>query len=296
MPASGTGAALPDSVANAKVQEHKDEELNRLIEKKYAGNPAEKDAVLRDVAKLNALGDVAKEQAEFYRRTMVTPAPVDFKPEPTARKIRLRIVVEKSKIRLGGYPRFRLEMTNVGRDTIDYEEYRSSLFVKDAGSEDSTVMRLYITDPRGNRENAIGDRWVDETSPSSTSNEMRYLPDSMPKADKAKWFAETAARSRASTHFQVRLMPGETLHSIGDDASPRENFRTLRTEHHYDMPGTYQLQAELDDRPEPLDEYFIEANLRSGSTLEEIHKDHDRWMNDALGPVSSNVVSYEVVR
>jgi hypothetical protein len=118
----------------------------------------------------------------------------------------------------------------------------------------------------------------------------------MSAVEREKPSTETAAMSEASTNFKVRLMPGETLHSIGDDDSPQENFRALRTEETFDTPGTYRLQVELDDRPRPMSKNYIAVNLRAGSTLKELRESHERRMRDALGPVSSNVTNYEVVR
>ena len=263
--------------------------MNRLIEKKYAVNPVEKEAALRDIAQLNALDDAEKKLAEIYRRTMIFSAPANFKPEAFARKIRLKLILEKSTIRKGGHPRYRLEMTNVGREAIDYQEYDSSLFVKNAGMGDSRVMHLYFTDPRGHRARSVDPHW-----PSGKSDDMKYLPNDLPEADKKKWLAETAAMSEASNHFQVKLMPGETLHSIGDDDSPVENFRTFLPQSDYHEPGTYRLQVELDDRPRPMSKNFIEVNLRTGSSLKELERDHNRQMRDAFGPVSSNVATFEV--
>jgi hypothetical protein len=278
-----------------RILAEKDEELNRLIEKKYAGNPAEKEEVLRQVAQLNALDDAEKKLAEEYRRTMIIPPPADFKPEPIARRIRLKLVLEKSKIRRGESPRFRLEMMNVGREAINYQEYSSSLFVKGAGLVDSHVMNIYITDPLGHRAIVMGTNRPSRKR-SAKGNGMQFLPENTSKADGEKWLAETAALSEASNHFQVKLMPGETLHSIGDDDSPDGNFRTLRMDDDYDAPGRYQLQVVLDDRPEPLDKEYIEFSTRTGTPLDELQRTHSQRMKDALGPVSSNAAPYMVLQ
>jgi hypothetical protein len=156
-------------------------------------------------------------------------------------------------------------------------------------------MSFYLTDPQGKRTELYPKPPPHSfLARRSAEHNAFYLPDSMPKAEKEKWLKETNAMAAASANFDVKLMPGETLHSIGDDDSPKENFRTLFTRAHFDKPGTYQLQVEMDDRPEPLDKDFIDFNLRTGSTLDGIKKDHERWMRDALGPVSSNVAIFEV--
>ena len=289
-----TASAASNVPADA---EEGDVGLNRLIDQKYASDPAKAKDIKAFAVQIDAQLDAEEKLTEFHRRTMVAPAPANFKSEPVARKIRLRLVVEKPTLRSGERPRFRLEMTNVGRETIEYSESRASFFVKNASVLDSEIMHFYLTDPEGRRDELVPKPPPHTFQPeTSHENATFYLPDSMPKAEKEKWLKETNAMSRAHSTFKVKLLPGETLHSIGDDDSPIENFRTLFTRAHFDKPGIYQLQVELDDRPEPLDKEFIEFNLRTGSTIEEIHKDHDRWMKDALGPVSSNAAAVKVVQ
>lgn len=246
---------------------------------------------------LDAQLDAEEKLAEFHRLTMVVPAPADFKPEPVARKIRLRLVLEKPTLRSGERPRFRLAMTNVGTEPIEYSETRASFFVKDASVLDSSSMRFYLIDRQGKRAKLLPKQPPETFEPNkSPGHDTVYLPDSMPEAEKEKWLKETNAMGQARATFKVKLKPGETLHSIGDDDSPKENFRTLFSRAHFDKPGTYQLQVELDDRPAPLDKEYIEFNLRTGSTLEEIHKTHERRLRDALGPVSSNAATFEIAQ
>jgi hypothetical protein len=288
MPAARPAASSePDEAAKAQ----RSAEFKSLVEKRYKGNPAEVKAVLEMAAQAKAQGEAEEKLAELHRRTMVVAAPPDFKPEPVARKVRLRLILEKSTLRSGERPRFRLEMRNVGREPIDYSEARASFFVKDASVNDSLIMHFYVLDSQSRRTELLPARPFQPDRPPY----VEYLPDSMPQAEKEKWLKQTNALSAAHSTFKIKLLPGETLHSIGDDDSPRDFFRTLYTTAHFKKkPGTYRLQVELDDRPRPMSKTYIEANLRSGSTLEELQNDHDRWMKDALGPVSSNIESFEV--
>lgn len=301
-PPASTGTSAPDArlpmpnstpVATTKV---KGAGMERALEKRYSGNPAEMEGMRNTMSQLDAQIDAEDKLAAIHRRTMVTPAPADFKSEPVARKVRLKLILEKSKIRVGERLRYRLEMTNVGRDAIDYAELRSSIFVKDGGPLDSLTMRFYLTDRRNKRVRLMSPAISRPSADGGFRSNRINPPKGLPKEELEKWFQETMAMGQAHATFKVKLLPGETLHSIGDDDSPRENFKTLVVEDDFDKPGTYRLHLELDDRPRPLSKGYIEASLKSGSTLEEIHKDQERWMRAALGPVSSNVEKFEVVR
>lgn len=270
--APGTEARLPmpsprpseNSISGASAL--KDPAMERVLENQFAGRPAEKEAMRGAMSALDAKVNAEEKLAEHHRRTMVTPAPADFKPEPVARKVRLRLVLEKRIINAGAYPRFRLELTNVGRETIDYQEYSPSIFVKNGRMIDSPTIVFFLTDSRKNRKEL------------------------MPVVFRS------ARPTPAGETFRVKLLPGETLHSVGDDDSPVENFKTLDAKGADGTIGKYQLHAELDDRPRPLTKGYIEANLRSGSTLEQIKKSHQEEMRAALGPVSSNAAEFEVTQ
>lgn len=291
MPPSRTPEAPPEQASAAR-----DVDLERALDKRYAGDPSEKAAVRKTMNELDAKLDAQDRLAEINRRNMVTPAPPGFKPDPVARKVRLRLILEKNKIRAGERPRVRLEMTNVGRTTIEYSELRSSFFVKDGGLLDSDVMRFYLVDSRKKRTELLPPTFPPAAAAGRPGEKLEAPPRGLTGAQLDKWFTETNAMGQAHATFKVKLLPGETLHSVGDDDSPVENFKTLITEKGIvDTPGTYRLHVELDDRPEPLDKDFIDFSL-SFSTLEEIHKSHDRRIKDALGPVSSNRVTLEVTR
>lgn len=243
------------------------------------------------MSRLDAKWSAEDKLAEIRRRTMVTPAPAGFRPEAAARKIRLRLILEKNKIRAGEKARFRLEMTNVGREPIDYRERGASILVEGGGLLDSPAMNFQLTDASGNQK---------VLSPSSVprpgrSARKRIAPPSGLTERQAKaWFIETNAMGQAPSTFKIKLLPGETLTSAGD-GSPADNFKTLYTDDDFDKPGRYRLRVDLDDRPAPLDKDYIEFALKF-STLAEIKKTHDRLENDAIGPVSSNEAALEVVR
>lgn len=287
---------MPDS-ARAPVNGAKGPDLDHTLDKRYSGNPAEKEEIRSTMSQLDAKLAAEDKLAEIRRQTMVTPAPADFKPETAARKVRLKLILEKSVIRKGELPRFRLEMTNVGREAIDYQEIRSSLFAKGGTLLNTLTMRMYVTDSRRRRKALLPPSTPRPGGRGRTRSSARItVPSGLPEADMKKWFMETNAMGQAHATFKVKLLPGETLHSIGDDDSPIENFKTLYTDDGFDSPGTYRLQLELDDRPAPLDKEYIEFSLKSGSTLEQIHKWHEDEIRAALGPVSSNIETFKVVQ
>lgn len=242
--------------------------------------PNEHRPVPDEIKKLDALVDAEQRLAEKNRRLMVSPAPAGFKPEEAARKIRLRLFLENTKIRVGESPRFRLEMTNVGREPIDYIEYDSSVFRWGGLLHSIKTIKFMLTDSQGKTHRlkpALGGR-VEPMKPMA-----------------APFTAEQQAESAASTTFQVRILPGETLRSLGDGDSPTEPFRTMIAGDEFKTPGRYRIHVELDDRPRPLTQTYIEMALQY-ETLDEIHKDHAEQIAKALGPISTEPVFVEVVR
>jgi hypothetical protein len=271
------------------------EKFYGYIEKRYSAEPEKAKAMAEAARGLDAELDAVAKLAQFNRLTMVLPAPADFKPEPVARKIRLKLILEKYKLRVGERPRFRLEMTNVGREAIDYSETRASVFVKDGDPFNSPTIGFFIDGPGEHRTRLTFEQWpADFEANRPQDNGIQYLPDSMPQAEKEKWVRDVNAMGSAHAHFSVKLLPGETLHSVGDDDSPRENFKTLFGEPHLDKPGKYRLQVVLDDRPEPLTEQHIK-DAASFASPETLRKWHAEAMRDALGPASSNTAVIEVV-
>jgi hypothetical protein len=281
MPAPHTA----DGAAPSKKLADSDSEMEKLLDKKYAGKPAEKEAVKNEMRALDALGEAEEKLAAINQRTMVIPAPADFRPEPVARKVRLNLVLEKSKIRAGENPRFRLELTNVGRETINYQEYQSSIFRWGSILHSMRTIRFYLIDEKGKRLKLHPELGTGRAEP------IHYhaaTPDS------EKEMREINALGQASTTFRVKLRPGDTLRSLGDGDSAQEPFRTLFVEGGFNKSSTYQLKVELDDRPAPLNDHYIKFALRH-STLDEIKKTQEQQMKEALGPVSS-AATLEVVR
>ncbi len=256
------------------------------IEKRYSSDPKK----LELARQLYAEADVEDKQAVIDQKTMVAPAPAGFHPEPVARKIRLTLVLEKSMIRRGERPRFRLEMTNVGREAVRYSDLHESFFK--SGYLDSTdKIRFQLTGPLGRKTRLSSPLALGSFRP----EEIKFPP-GMTDADKAKWAEKINNQSGGSSHLNITLAPGETLRSYGDGYSPRVPFLTLTSAFKFDTPGTYKLQVEFDDRPAPLTEEDIQRHLRyGGMSAEALRKENAEMRREALGPAVSNSASFEVV-
>jgi hypothetical protein len=286
--------------ASAAAASKKDAEFQHALEKRYPNDRVKQEEMRKADLELNALLDAEDKLAEINRRAMVTPPPAGFKPESVARKVRLKLFIEKSNIKIGESPRYRLEMTNVGQEAIEYSESYSSLFVEGASLWDSMTMHFYLTDARGKRFEltapTMGSSSVPDRRPiSDASDAPDGPPEGLSEADKEKWFRKTNAMGQAHARFKVTLFPGETLHSLGD-GSVRDGYRDLITDDaHFDVPGKYRLSLKFDDRPEPLDEENIRFAVKY-STRGKIVEDHSRRMKTALGPISTPEVAVEVHR
>lgn len=274
-----------------------DAETDRALDKLYGSDTKTKDEVRELKKTVDASLDYEKQFAEENRRTMIIPAPADFKPVDADRKIQLRFYLEKTKIRPREFLKYRIEIMNVGRQAIDYEEFKASL-LKYGGLLNSDIIHFYVTDPHGKRAELIpSSAWSkgphdDKHLPPTGNAWSLAVPSNLSKEEKDKWLTDTNARSEASNHFQVRILPGETLRSLGDGQS-LTTFRTLYCEQDFIKTGTYRLTVELDDRPEPLTDEAITDAL-SYWTPEQSRKFHEERVKKALGPVSSTV-AFEVV-
>lgn len=283
MPTSRTGNALtaPNSSAATTTG------FEEALDKRYGGRPAEKEAMRNTVAELDARLDAEDRLAELDRRTMVIAARDDFRPENVARKIRLKLLIEKNKIKVGENLRFRLELTNIGREPLDYQENEPSIFKWGSLLDSMRTIAFILKDARNQRLELV---------PSARHGRTEALEYDREPIKSENEVRDGAARGAAGSRFKVKLLPGETLRSLGDGDTAQEPFRTLLAEEGYEVPGVYRIQVTLDDRPRPLSKGYIKAALGSGSTLKEIQDLHDRLMKKALGPVSSNIETFEVTR
>lgn len=236
----------------------------------------------------------AIDQDALDKKELVSPAPPGFKPEAARRKIRLTIVLEKPMIRRGAAPRLRVEMTNVGSESLRIGEIHGSFF-KFGVLSMSRDMKFLLTPPDGKEINlytaALG---------SGSPREIEF-PSDWSEARKSRAAEEMNRRAKSGSALSVELLPGETLRTRGDAAG--DPFRTLAAQVDFSALGSYRIRVKYDDRRAPPTERYIqemaELAKKSGrgiyATRAEIEKDHQRWAAAALGPAESNEAHFEVV-
>lgn len=242
---------------------------------------SEKAAIPVARKELDAVVDADQRLADKNRLLMISPARADFKPEPVARKIRLNLVLEKIRIKTGEIPRFRLELTNVGRESINYVEYASSVFRWGGLFDSITTIKFMMIAEDGKRRRLQPSLALGRAQPVTPRN--------------GPFSPEEEAASKASTTFQVKIQSGETLRSLGDGDSATEPFRKMIDREGFKVPGRYRIQVELDDRPGPLTANYIKL-ASAFQTPDETRKEHAKRVADALGPITSNTVVLEVLR
>lgn len=267
--------------------------MAKALDQRYPGDKAKQEDMRGAMRQLDAKLAAEDRLAAIHQRRMVAPASPDFKPEPVDRKIVLRLVLENGKIKAGGRPRVRLELTNVGRKPLDYSETRSSFFVMDGGLLDSPTIRFYVKGARSNWSQLLPPTIAPPAAPGATLRRPSP-PKGLTPAELDQWFEDTNAMGQAHASFKVKLLPGETLRSVGDDARAG-GFKTLRSEDSFRTPGLYRLKVELDDRPAPLTKEFIDYMLETGSTMEQIYAGHKEESRNALGPASAEA-AFEVTK
>lgn len=255
----------------------------------------------------------AREEARAADRRLVTNAPKEFKPQGQGRILSLRLKARDAKIRVGETFWFRLELQNVGTSVVSIWENDS--FIKSGGSSGGG-WRFSVVTPKGDKwPMIIGREEVDFTPP---SRRVVEIPGSaaMSQAELEDFIRRNNAWRRADAELHVTLGPGQTLstrpwkwdskeefgrlfinRARREDPRQYGGFRELWTEFRFDEPGVYEISAVRDDPPPwpPSEEKLRDMEMR-GVSREATLEMHRKRAMDALGRVSSNPVSIEVVR
>ncbi len=230
-------------------------------------------------------------QEEKDRRELVTPPPAGWRPENVARKIKLTLVAEKVIIRRGEKFRYRLEIQNVGRDSVRLIEMPGS-FIKNGLLGASQGLEFYVQSP-GDEEKRL---WLSSRPSQGLLQYKEYkFPESWSEAQKSAAVEKLNQELRAESELSLMLQPGETLRTRTDSGHPN-GFRELGTDFEFNRPGTHVVKAvHADLTPKPPSEKSLEAGVKRGHARAAQLKDYARWKQRSLGRAESNTVELEVV-
>lgn len=152
----------------------------------------------------------AETPAERDRRELTLQARRDWTPEAAARKLSILLIVEKEKVRRGESVRYRLEVRNLGRESLLFREAAPS-FIKDGSLCGGRAWRVLV----------------------ASAGEERALP------------CEPAAARAAGSPLELALKPGDYL--LTRPTSAADRFRVLPAGRRFDEPGRYRLRVAYAD-------------------------------------------------
>lgn len=253
---------------------------------------------------------------ESERRELVLPAPAGFKPEGAARKLRLTIVPRQKSIKVGERFWYRIEVKNVGREPVRFQEWNS--FLKRGDQYASGRWNFELVDPSGKRINLVVGTLYGELAVGDAGLDAVEVPgaEKMTDDEVRDFIRRDAPRRRADLDVDVTLAPGETLVSRPwrwHDASERQErkgrgetnltpqphgpWRELWVSHVFKEPGNYSISVAYDDPPlGPPKEELVRAMEKRGFKRKAILA--QRKEEDALhlGKFKSEAVSFEVAK
>lgn len=167
------------------------------------------------------------------REELIEPAKKGFRPIP-GQKLRLRLKVEKTKLRMGKPIRYSVELFNEGSETFVFLEDGGSFFK--TGRLASEKIALILTE--GGVETSL------RTKRAPHGIGSAEIPANISAAQAADWLKARKWEQK----LIVRLAPGETLKTRGD--APGDPYRTLDT-HSYLFGLAYELKAVLNAPDKP---------------------------------------------
>lgn len=146
--------------------------------------------------------------AQKDRRELTLQSRRDWKPEDAARKLTLLLVRQRMSIRKGESFGYRLELKNVGRETIVIQEASPS-FIRSGVACKASGWSFFVTPP------GEGER------------PLRCLP--------------ASAAGPEAAPLELMLLPGDYL--LTRRESPKEPFREFRTKFRFQKLGDYRIRA-----------------------------------------------------
>ena len=238
-------------------------------------------------------------------REMVRPAPPGFKPEPVARKTRLTLIAKKTTLKPGETFWYRLELQNLGQDTLLFHARPSFWKI---GNAESDRWSFYVTPP-GGQEDYVGVHYYDfDGIGSGARGQMN-----------AAQREDAAFRSARNGSLNVDLRPGQTLVSRAWRLMTLEEFNdsyyrgikpaptqgefrelALLAKKTFAKPGTYRIRVDFQAYvPKPPTEKEIQESMQGeGYSRQEAEEIEMRYyksvLKDRLGRFESNTVTIEV--
>jgi hypothetical protein len=240
------------------------------------------------------LGEISDRQEALDRKELVLPPPVGWKPEPVRRKLKLTIIPEKTIIRRGDKFRYRMEIQNVGQETILMSESGYS-FVKSGALNYSGPYKVFVTPPGGQEEYLPSPRSADDFDGGNVKLERYDYLENMSESQRAAEIERIKWRSSAEIGLRMSLRPGEILVTRPDDPT-RDRFCVLKTRLKLDEPGAYRLRVVYDNPPLPVpSEAEIQEYIRRGISRKEQMALIAFSVRESLGRIEPNPVVFEVV-
>lgn len=224
-------------------------------------------------------------QMERDHAELVLPPPPGFRPLNEDRKIALRLILERTKIKVGERPRFRLEFQNIGRGNVFFSELEG--FFK-RGSFWGGVFKCLITDSSGKTKSPLPPLGIGQKLTSTfTIPNARFMSEKQIDEEIARMNADKSA-----TETIVDLKPGEILATRADP--PKSGFRDLVLNYSFDRPGRYKIRIEYPRPKIEESEDVLEEMVRQGWERQKILDLHQRAEREELGPATSNAVMLDV--
>lgn len=264
-----------DSTSHSQEMPSKFEGFKEFIKKKGLSPEREK-AALESVDEMRRQDD----QSALDRQELIRPAKPGFSPANAKHKIQLVLTLEKSMIRRGENPRFRLELTNVGRETFHYSEIHGSFF-KTGVISMSRDLQFNLKNPSGKEKLLI------TAAMGSGSPQEIFFPADWSEERKSHSVAEFNRRAKADSELSVDLLPGETLHTRGE--SRGDPFRSLISNGDYTQPGTYRIRVSFESD-------FVLKQIKPWMSAKQQAIVQKRRAAESMPPTHSNEVVFEVTQ
>lgn len=185
-----------------------------------------------------AQSKVFNEQSIIDRSLYITPPPKGFKPAGKGVILKLKLTLEKTKIRRGTPIRYRFEIINVGSEPFLFGEFTQSFFK--TGRLPSDAITMSVKNPDGR----MGEARSAFVKTSDTVRDEINFPPGLTDAERAARLMAVKRKRKSEVTLLQRLAPGEKVHTLGDASG--DGFRTLNIDSRFSRDGIYELALVYD--------------------------------------------------